>query len=92
MVCIYGHPGYDGFVESRLATLEMQMMEVMSHTRPSSFSVTTPHHRTYSTYVDNGNQNKQRPQHHVPHAVQTVPLPDSFNNKPAYNTDFHCLH
>ena len=78
----------DSFVESRLAAHEMQMKEVMSHTSPSSFSVTTPHPRTYSAYVDNGIQNKQRQQHHVPHLVQTVSLPDSFNNKPTYNTDF----
>ena len=38
--------------------------------------------------MDNGIQNKQRQQHHVPQPAQTVPLPDSFNNKPAYNTDF----
>ena len=77
-----------GFVESRLAALEMQMKEVMSHTSPSSFSVTTPHPRTYSAYVDNGIQNKQRQLHHVPHHAQTVSLPASFNNKPAYNTHF----
>ena len=54
-------------MESRLAALEMQIKEVMSHTSPSSFSVTTTHPRTYSACVDNGIQNKQRQQQHVPH-------------------------
>ena len=89
-ICEKMPPSRDHFVESRLAALEMQMKEVMGHTSPSSFSVTTPHPRTYSAlyYVDNGIQNKQRQQHHVPHHAQSVPLPASFNNKPAYNTDF----
>ena len=81
-------PSRDGFVESRLAALEMQMKYVMSHTSPSSFSVTMTHPRSYSACVDNGMQNKQRQQHHVPQPAQTMPLPNSLNNKPAYNTDF----
>ena len=87
-ICEKMTPSRDGFVESRLAALEMQMKDVMSHTSPSSFSVTTTHPRTYSACVDNGIRNKQRQQHHVPQPAQTMPLPDSFNNKPAYNTDF----
>ena len=87
-ICEKMPPSRDGFVESRLAALEMQMKDVMSHNSPSSFSVTTTHPRTYSACVDNGIQNKQCQQHHVPQPAQTVPLPDSFNNKPAYNTDF----
>ena len=66
----------------------MQMMEVMSHTSSSPFSVTTPHPRTYSACVDNGIHHKQRHQHHVSQSVHAVSLPDSFNNKPTYNTDF----
>ena len=81
-------PFRDGCVESRLAAPEMQMKEVMSHTSPSSFSVTTPHPCTYSACVDNSIQNKPRQQHHVPHHAQAVPLPALFNNKPAYYTDF----
>ena len=91
-ICEKMPPSRDGFVESRLSALEMQMKEVMSHTSPSSFSVTMPHPCTYCACVDNGIHIKQRHQHHVPQPAQTVPLPDSFNNKPAYNTDFHCLH
>ena len=74
-------------MESRLAAFEMQMKDVMSHTCPSSFSVTTTHPRTYSACVYNGIQNKQRQQHYVAQPAQTVPLLDSFNNKPTYNTD-----
>ena len=87
-ICEKMPPSRDGFVESRLAALEMQMKDVTSHTSPSSFSVTTTHPRTYSACVDNSIQNKRRQQHHVPQPAQTVSLPDSFNNKLAYNTDF----
>ena len=51
-----------GFVESRLAALEMQMKEDMRHTTSSSCSDTTPNPRTYSAYVDNVVQNNQRQQ------------------------------
>ena len=52
-------PSPDGFAESRLAAFQMQMKEVMSDPNPSSFSVTTPHHHTYSAGV--------------PQPAQTVP-------------------
>ena len=74
-------------MESRLAALEMQMKEVMNHTSLSYFFC----NYATSSYLQrtcNGNQNKQRQQHHVPHHAHTVHLPVSFNNKPAYNTDF----
>ena len=59
-ICDKIPPCRDGFVESQLAALEMQKKEVMSHTSPSSFSVTTPYLRTYSACADNDIQNIQR--------------------------------